>query len=219
MKIKFNGSEPSAIETQSIGAAESFSHCPNRLLELQKNSSYTYDLTCPKFSDGTTVYHLDITKKPSIESAAEILGCKGCPYGKTAVKKEERVAKVVDLHPEVVENTVSLFDNEHYPQAVQNGWLTVRTELRALSGHERASDAFGSDKIDIASDLADNLKDDVQQGAKFLMMAIDRFRNVGAHSTEGMSALFPETSGSQVASEFLAVASLAMRLLDRSKNN
>jgi hypothetical protein len=202
MKIKFNGSEPSAIETQSIGAAESFSHCPNRLLELQKNSSYTYDLTCPKFSDGTTVYHLDITKKPSIESAAEILGCKGCPYGKTAVKKEERVAKVVDLHPEVVENTVSLFDNEHYPQAVQNGWLTVRTELRALSGHERASDAFGSDKID-----------------KFLMMAIDRFRNVGAHSTEGMSALFPETSGSQVASEFLAVASLAMRLLDRSKNN
>lgn len=207
-------SQPKPVKADN-SSYEAFIDCPNRAMELQKGKSQTFDLTCPKYPKGTS-FQVVIHQKDEVEKVAKQLGCKGCPFNNTPIVEQDTSTHIEALHPEIATMVGSLFANEHYPQAVLNGWQTVRAELRARSGHERSSDAFGNGRIDIASDIPEHLRDDVEQGAKFLMMAIDRFRNVGAHSPGGMNALFLDESSSQVTIEFLSVASLAMRLLERN---
>lgn len=214
MRLFSSSLEPPIPDVDSL-SLEAFMHCPNRAMELQISRKITYDFTCPKYPDGTEV-SVNLTDKTSVAKVADQLGCSGCPYRNDPIDDRDTSLQIDVLHPDVYEMASSLFATEHYPEAVLNGWQTVRAELRARTGHERASDAFGNGGLDIASDAPEHLREDVEQGAKFLMMAIDRFRNVSAHSPGGMNALFPEDPASQLTVEFLSVASLAMRLLNRN---
>ena len=86
--------------------------------------------------------------------------------------------------------------------------MTVRDRLRDLTGYERASDAFGKGRLQVSSANADYLDSDFQEGSKYLMMGIDRFRNVRSHTAE------PIDTDSESALMYLTMSSLAMSLLD-----
>jgi uncharacterized protein (TIGR02391 family) len=112
------------------------------------------------------------------------------------------------LHTEVVEKCRKLFDSGHYPEAVEKSFRVVRDRLRALTGHEKGSDAFGKGKLHIKGAIAPHVDEDFNTAVKFLTMAIDMFRNEKTHTSE--TGINDPTKALQ----YLVMSSLAMRLLD-----
>lgn len=115
------------------------------------------------------------------------------------------------LHPKIADRCEDLFQNEHYSESVEASFKVVRDRLRELTGHERGQDAFGRGNLHIAGAAAANVDKAFNEGVKFLLMAIDNFRNEKSH-----------TSNDQIndpvhAYEYLRISSLAMRLLDRAE--
>jgi uncharacterized protein (TIGR02391 family) len=84
----------------------------------------------------------------------------------------------------------------------------VRDRLRDLTGHETGSEAFGKGKLHIRGAAAQNVDLDFNEGAKFLMMAIDKFRNEKSHTSNA------KITDQGRAQQYLMLSSLAMRLLD-----
>lgn len=115
------------------------------------------------------------------------------------------------LHPAIQETCVPLFDNAHYAEAVEKSYKVVRDRLRALTGYETGSDAFGKGKLRIGGAAAPHVADDFNEAVKFLTMAIDKFRNEKSHSSDG------HTTDPDRAREYLAMSSLAMHLLDQAE--
>jgi uncharacterized protein (TIGR02391 family) len=113
------------------------------------------------------------------------------------------------FHKKIEKICIPIFDDGHYPEAVEKGFKVVRERLRKLTGHETGSEAFGKGKLHIhgATDSGDF---DFNEAAKFLCMAIDFFRNEKAHNA------YAKLSEPQKALEYLALSSLAMRLLDNA---
>lgn len=114
------------------------------------------------------------------------------------------------LHPRVIERCENLFSDGHYSESVVAGFKVVRDRLRQLSGYERGQDAFGKGKIHIAGAAADNVDKDFNSGVKFILMAIDNFRNEKSHTSNDM------IDDPVHAFEYLSLSSLAMRFLDRA---
>jgi uncharacterized protein (TIGR02391 family) len=114
-----------------------------------------------------------------------------------------------DLHPEVRQACAKLYDDGHLPQAVENGFKTVRARLRKLTGHETGSEAFGKGKLRVEGAIDPYVEQDFNEAVKFLTMAIDKFRNEKAHTSD--ANLDPVK-----AFEYIAMSSLAMRLLDHT---
>jgi len=115
------------------------------------------------------------------------------------------------LHPEILSRCRGLFDGEDYAEAVEKGFKVVRDRLRSLTGHETGSEAFGKGGLYVEGAAAPHVDDDFQNGAKFLTMAIDRFRNEKSHAADG------NISDPIRAYEYLRLSSLAMHLLDKAQ--
>jgi len=132
--------------------------------------------------------------------------------GKTPSKrKSQSVPDLSALHQEIYNKCHSLFEKEEYPEAVEKGFKIVRDRLRDLTGHETGSKAFGNTKLHIKGAVASNVDNDFNEGVKFLMMAIDMFRNEKSHTSDA------KIDDTQRAYEYLTLSSLAMNLLDQAE--
>jgi uncharacterized protein (TIGR02391 family) len=114
------------------------------------------------------------------------------------------------LHPEVLAKCGPLFRDQSFPEAVEKGFKVVRDRIRKLTGFEKGADAFGRGRLHVRGATAKHVESDFNEGVKFLLMAIDYFRNEKSH-----------TSDSRIddpirAYEYLSLASLAMNLLENA---
>lgn len=114
-----------------------------------------------------------------------------------------------DLHPRIVSGCGQLYRDGHLGLAVEEGFKIVRARLRQLTGHETGSEAFGRGNLRVRGSIDEFVEEDFNEAVKFLTMAIDRFRNEKAHTTADAHIDEPVR-----AAEYLAMSSLAMRLLD-----
>jgi uncharacterized protein (TIGR02391 family) len=80
--------------------------------------------------------------------------------------------------------------------------------LRELTGFEKGSEAFGNGKLHVRGAVAQHVDSDFNEGAKFLMMAIDMFRNEKSHTSDA------KITDPVRAQQYLMISSLAMYLLD-----
>jgi uncharacterized protein (TIGR02391 family) len=112
------------------------------------------------------------------------------------------------LHADVLSKCQKLFESGHYPEAVEKSFRLVRDRLRALTGFEKGSEAFGKGKLHIKGAIAFHVDKDFNEAVKFLTMAIDMFRNEKTHTSE--TGVDDPTKALQ----YLILSSLAMRLLD-----
>jgi uncharacterized protein (TIGR02391 family) len=112
------------------------------------------------------------------------------------------------LHPDIYSKCRRLYGSGDYAEAVEKGFKIVRDRLRAITGYETGSEAFGKGSLYIDGAAASHVDDDFQNGVKFLTMAIDRFRNEKSHTADG------NISDPIRAYEYLRLSSLAMHLLE-----
>ncbi len=116
--------------------------------------------------------------------------------------------RLEDLHPAIVDGCAELYAAGHLAEAVEKSFKIVRERLRQLTGYETGSEAFGKGGLRVQGAIEPWVDDDFNDAVKFLTMAIDRFRNEKAHTAD---ARITEVTR---AAEYLAMSSLAMRLLD-----
>ena len=114
----------------------------------------------------------------------------------------------IGIHPQVWAKCEELYEAGAFAEAVEKSFKVVRDRLRALTGHEKGSDAFGKGKLHILGAVAAHVDHDFNEGAKFLLMAIDMFRNEKSHSSD---AKIMDPARAQ---QYLILSSLAMSLLD-----
>jgi uncharacterized protein (TIGR02391 family) len=117
------------------------------------------------------------------------------------------------FHPVITKGCSDLLDTGHYSEAAEKGFKIVRDRLRALTGFETGSDAFGKGKLYIKGAAAINVDGDFNKAIQFMTMAIDNFRNEKAHTSQAFIDSYDK------AYEYLALSSLAMRHLDNGVIN
>jgi len=115
------------------------------------------------------------------------------------------------LHPQITIKCSELFRKKAYAESVEKGFLTVRDRLRTLTGYETGAEAFGKGKLHIKGATASHVDEDFNEGAKFLMMAIDKFRNEKVHTSDA------RIEDPIRAYEYLRISSLAMNLLETAE--
>jgi uncharacterized protein (TIGR02391 family) len=115
------------------------------------------------------------------------------------------------LHPEIRAKCAKLFEDGSYPEAVEKGFKIVRDRLRAISGEETGSKAFGVRHLHVQGAAAPNVDRDFNEAVKFLTMAIDFFRNEKSHTSDG------KIDNSVRAYEYLSLSSLALNLLEETE--
>lgn len=118
---------------------------------------------------------------------------------------------VYALHPVVLAKCSSLYESGAFAEAVEKSFKTVRDRLRKLTGFETGSEAFGKTKLHITGAAAENVDHDFNQAAKFLMMAIDNFRNEKSHTSDA------KIDDPARAYQYLVLSSLALHLLDQAE--
>ena len=112
------------------------------------------------------------------------------------------------MHPQIVSRCDALYASGALAEAVEKSFKVVRDRLRTLTGYERGSEAFGRGKLHIKGAAASHVDSDFNDGAKFLMMAIDMFRNEKSHTSDA------KITDPIRAQQYLMLSSLAMYLLD-----
>jgi uncharacterized protein (TIGR02391 family) len=115
------------------------------------------------------------------------------------------------LHPDVISKCSGLYKPGSYAEAVEKSFKIVRDKLRTLTGYETGSDAFGRGKLHIKGAAAPNVDDDFNAAAKFLMMAIDMFRNEKGHTSDA------KIEDPIRAHQYLSMSSLALSLLENAE--
>ena len=115
------------------------------------------------------------------------------------------------IHPLIKEKCTSLYLSKEYAEAVEKSFKIVRDKLRALTGYETGSEAFGKGKLYIKGASASNVDDDFNQAVKFLTMAIDMFRNEKSHTSDS------KINDPIRAYQYLAMSSLALSLIENSE--
>lgn len=124
------------------------------------------------------------------------------------------------FHPEIERVSGRLFRDGHYKQAAFEAYVRVITAVREVTGFVDDGDslmnlAFGAEKrvpIVQVNQLQTQSELDEQKGFMFLYKGIVGLRHAKAHS----NTLFNDPNR---AHEYLAVASLLMRILEKSKVN
>lgn len=129
-----------------------------------------------------------------------------------AVGESPDAIAIESLHPEIYAKCRTLYEGGDYAEAVEKSFKIVRDRLRALTGHETGSEAFGKGKLYVDGAAATHVDEDFQNGVKFLTMAIDRFRNEKSHTADG------NISAPLRAYEYLRLSSLAMHLLEGARS-
>jgi uncharacterized protein (TIGR02391 family) len=115
------------------------------------------------------------------------------------------------LHPDIIAKCSRLYKPGTYAVAVEKSFKIVRDRLRKLTGFERGGDAFGNTQLHIKGAAAPHVGHDFNEGSKFLMMAIDMFRNEKSHTADA------HIDDPDRARLYLAVSSLALSLLDQAE--
>jgi len=125
------------------------------------------------------------------------------------------------LHGEVERVAGKLFRDSHYKQAALEAFILVINSLRKKSGIELDGDKLiapalgsGNGRLPVVqfNDFATAAEKDEQQGLMFVFKGLVGLRNNKAHS----NVLFDDRDR---AYEYLALASLLLRLLERAKVN
>lgn len=129
-----------------------------------------------------------------------------------AVGESPDAIAIASLHPEIYAKCRNLFEGGDYAEAVEKSFKLVRDKLRALTGYETGSEAFGKGHLYINGAAATHVDEDFQSGVKFLTMAIDRFRNEKSHTADG------NIRDPIRAYEYLRLSSLAMHLLEGAQS-
>jgi uncharacterized protein (TIGR02391 family) len=124
---------------------------------------------------------------------------------------ESHQADDISNHPQIQKMCGELFVSGAYAEAVEKSFKVVRDKLRELTGYETGSEAFGKGSLHIQGAAAPNVDSDFNNGAKFLMMAIDMFRNEKSHTSNA------KITDPVKAKEYLMLSSLAMHLLDNAE--
>ena len=114
-----------------------------------------------------------------------------------------------DLHPRIVEGCAHLYQTGHLAEAVEKSFKIVRARLRQLTGYETGAEAFGRGELRVRGAIDEYVDNDFNEAVKFLTMAVDRFRNEKAHTADA------HIEEPVRAAEYLAMSSLAVRLLDK----
>jgi uncharacterized protein (TIGR02391 family) len=127
---------------------------------------------------------------------------------KAAPNKPKTHAAFYGVHPEIIDKCSVLYHAGAYAEAVEKSFKIVRDRLRALTGFETGAEAFGKGKLQVRGAAAPHVQWDFNEGAKFLAMAIDKFRNEKSHTSDG------KIQDAVRAHQYLAISSLAMYLLD-----
>lgn len=96
------------------------------------------------------------------------------------------------LHPQIRSKCEALCASGAFAEAVEKSFKVVRDRLRDLTGYEKGSEAFGKGKLHILGAVASHVDSDFNDGAKFVMMAIDMFRNEKAIRPMQRSPIPPE---------------------------
>ena len=117
----------------------------------------------------------------------------------------------VALHPLIAEKCERLYGQRHYGEAVELSFKIVRDRLRALTGYEKGSDAFGRTNLHITGAVASHVDEDFNEGVKFLCMSIDKFRNEKSHTSNA------EIRDPVRAHQYLVLSSLALTLLENAE--
>jgi uncharacterized protein (TIGR02391 family) len=125
-----------------------------------------------------------------------------------AVGESPDAIAMESLHPEIYAKCRGLYERGDYAEAVEKSFKLVRDKLRALTGYETGSEAFGKGHLYVDGAAATHVDEDFQNGVKFLTMAIDRFRNEKSHTADG------NIRDSIRAYEYLRLSSLALHLLE-----
>ena len=112
------------------------------------------------------------------------------------------------LHPAIRSKCEALNSPDAFAEIVEKSFKVVRDRLRSLTGYERGSDAFGKGRLHIRGAAAPHVDADFNDGAKFLMMAIDMFRNEKSHTADA------KITDPLRAHQYLMLSSLAMYFLD-----
>jgi uncharacterized protein (TIGR02391 family) len=128
-----------------------------------------------------------------------------------AVGESPDAIAIESLHPEIYAKCRNLYEGGDYAEAVEKGFKIVREKLRALTGYETGSEAFGKGHLYVDGAAATHVDEDFQHGVKFLTMAIDRFRNEKSHTADG------NITDPIRAYEYLRLSSLAMHLLEGAR--
>jgi len=115
------------------------------------------------------------------------------------------------IHPTILQKCESLYDGGEYAEAVEKSFKIVRDRLRALTGYETGSEAFGKGRLHIDGAAAPHVDSDFNQAVKFLAMAIDMFRNEKSHTSDA------KIEDPIRAHQYLSLSSLAMYLLENAQ--
>ena len=146
--------------------------------------------------------------KPGLEYLANL----GAPLLETnSAAGAACLNKHVGIHPEIQKKCDILYASKSYAEAVEKSFKVVRDRLRALTGHETGSEAFGKTNLHIGGATAPHVDKDFNEGVKFLTMAIDKFRNEKSHTSDA------NISDPIRAQQYLMLSSLAMYLLDNAE--
>ncbi len=129
-----------------------------------------------------------------------------------AVEESPDAIAIESLHSEIYVKCRNLYEGGDYAEAVEKSFKLVRDKLRALTGYETGSEAFGKGHLYVDGAAATHVDADFQNGVKFLTMAIDRFRNEKSHTADG------NISDPIRAYEYLRLSSLAMHLLEGAQS-
>lgn len=116
--------------------------------------------------------------------------------------------RLADLHSAIYGKCRILYEKEAYPEAVEMGFKVVRDRLRTLTSHETGSEAFGKGGLHVKGAAASNVDGDFNTAVKFLLMAVDNFRNEKSHTSDA------KINDPIRAYEYLRLSSLAMHLLE-----
>jgi uncharacterized protein (TIGR02391 family) len=184
------------------------------LHDMRKNFDWAgaYSVQRPGFSGrGGTPEHVIqqqhqqalLQKKAVLESAIEQI-----QMLQPTVPRPAQQQVSTGLHPHIESRCGALYASGAFAEAVEKSFKVVRDRLRDLTGYEKGSEAFGKGKIHIKGAAAPHVDSDFNEGAKFLMMAIDMFRNEKSHSADA------KISSPVRAQQYLMLSSLAMFLLD-----
>jgi len=113
------------------------------------------------------------------------------------------------IHPEIKTKCLSLYRSKSYAEAVEKSFKVVKDRLRVLTSYETGSDAFGKGHLHVLGASAQNVDNDFNKAAQFLMMAIDMFRK--SHTSDA------KIDDPIRAYQYLAMSSLALSLLENTE--
>src|SRR5680860_1875250 len=79
-----------------------------------------------------------------------------------AVGESSDATAIESLHPAIYSKCRKLYEDGAYAEAVEKSFKVVRDRLRALTGHETGSEAFGKGKLYVNGAAATHVDEDFQ---------------------------------------------------------